>query len=576
MNKRCQMPIGCNRSHSRGASSGTPHAPSGRRGSRPAPDGHQRVRPRHVYRHPWRACDLLPPRRQPGLPVLRGLDIGPVGPPRSNRNASTASGNSSAGRDLARRNAVTDVKPTTTDAGALVESDEHSLTVGPDGPVLLQDHYLIEQMANFNRERIPERQPHAKGGGAFGHFVVTQDVSAYTRAAVFQPGIRTDTLIRFSTVAGERGSPDTWRDPRGFALKFYTSEGNYDMVGNNTPVFFMRDPMKFQHFIRSQKRRADTNLRDHDMQWDFWTLSPESAHQVTWLMGDRGIPKDWRHMNGYSSHTYLWVNAKGQKFWVKYHFKTHQGIDFLTQAEADRLAGVDGDYHIRDLYEAIERGDHPSWTLHMQIMPFDEAKTYRFNPFDLTKVWPHGDYPLVEVGRLTLDRNPTDYHTEIEQAAFEPNNLVPGIGPSPDKMLLARLFSYADAHRARLGVNYKQIPVNHPKVPVHSYSKDGAMRVENASDPVYAPNSKGGPKADPERFPYMEKWRADGEFIHAAYTPRADDDDWGQPGTLLREVMDDDQRDRLVSNVVGHLGDGVSEPVLERAFEYWRNIDKET
>ena len=326
--------------------------------------------------------------------------------------------------------------------------------------MLLQDHYLIEQMANFNRERIPERQPHAKGSGAFGRFEVTKDVSQYTKAAVFQPGVKTDMLARFSTVAGERGSPDTWRDPRGFALKFYTPQGNYDMVGNNTPVFFIRDPMKFQHFIRSQKRRADNNLRDHDMQRDFWTLSPESAHQVTVLMGDRGIPKTWRQMNGYSSHTYMWVNAKGHKFWVKYHFKTDQGIDFLTQAEADRLAGVDGDYHMRDLYEAIERSDHPSWTLKMQIMPFDEAKTYRFNPFDLTKVWPHRDYPLIEVGRTTLNRNPTDNHTEIEQAAFEPNNLVPGIGPSPDKMLLARIFAYADAHRARLGVNYKQIPVN--------------------------------------------------------------------------------------------------------------------
>ena len=354
-------------------------------------------------------------------------------------------------------------KPTTNDAGIPVASDEFSLTVGPDGPILLQDYYLIEQMANFNRERIPERQPHAKGSGAFGHFEVTKDVSNYTKAAVFQPGAKTDTLIRFSTVAGERGSPDTWRDPRGFALKFYTSEGNYDMVGNNTPVFFVRDPMKFQHFIRSQKRRADNGLRDHDMQWDFWTLSPESAHQVTWLMGDRGIPKTWRHMNGYSSHTYMWVNAKGERFWVKYHFKTDQGIDFLTQEEADRLAGVDADYHRRDLFEAIKRGDYPSWTLQVQIMPFKEAETYRFNPFDLTKVWPHGDYPTHEVGRLTLNRNPTDFHTEIEQAAFEPNSLVPGIGASPDKMLLARLFSYADAHRARLGVNYKQIPVNRPK-----------------------------------------------------------------------------------------------------------------
>jgi catalase len=469
-----------------------------------------------------------------------------------------------------------DPKPTTTDAGIPVSSDEHSLTVGPDGPILLQDHYLIEQMANFNRERIPERQPHAKGSGAFGHFEVTKDVSAYTKAAVFQPGTKTDTLTRFSTVAGERGSPDTWRDPRGFALKFYTSEGNYDMVGNNTPVFFMRDPMKFQHFIRSQKRRADNGLRDHDMQWDFWTLSPESAHQVAWLMGDRGIPKTWRHMNGYSSHAYMWINKKGERFWVKYHFKTDQGIECLTQEEADRLAGVDGDYHRRDLFEAIKQGNHPTWTLNVQIMPYEEAKTYRFNPFDLTKVWPHADYPLHEVGRLKLDRNPADFHTEIEQAAFETNNLVPGIGVSPDKMLLARLFAYADAHRHRLGVNYKQIPVNRPQAPVHSYSKDGAMRVQNVSDPVYAPNSKGGPKADGERYPETGNWEASGEFMRAAYTLREDDDDYGQAGALVRDVMDDKQRDRLVSNVVGHLKAGVSGPVLQRAFEYWRNIDKET
>jgi catalase len=271
----------------------------------------------------------------------------------------------------------------------------------------------------------------------------------------------------------------------------------------------------------------------------------------------------------------MWVNAKGERFWVKYHFKTDQGIDFLTQDEADRIAGIDADYHRRDLFEAIKRGDYPSWTLKMQIMPFKEAETYRFNPFDLTKVWPHGDYPLHEVGRLTLNRNPTDFHTEIEQAAFEPNNLVPGIGPSPDKMLLARLFSYADAHRARLGVNYKQIPVNRPRVQVNSYSKDGAMRVQNVSDPVYAPNSKGGPQADAERYPQAEVWKASGEFVRAAYTTRKDDDDWGQAGTLVRKVMDDEQRDRLVSNVVGHLKDGVSEPVLQRAFEYWHNIDKE-
>ncbi|MBF7053939.1 catalase [Halomonas sp. KAO] len=466
-------------------------------------------------------------------------------------------------------------KPTTTDAGIPVASDEHSLSVGPDGPIVLHDHYLIEQMANFNRERIPERQPHAKGSGAFGRFEVTEDVSAYTRAAVFQPGTRTEVLIRFSTVAGERGSPDTWRDPRGFSIKFYTSEGNYDMVGNNTPVFFLRDPLKFQHFIRSQKRRADTNLRDHDMQWDFWTLSPESAHQVTWLMGDRGIPRTWRHMNGYSSHTYMWVNAQGEKFWVKYHFKTDQGVECLTQEEADRLAGADGDYHTRDLYQAIEAGEYPSWTLYMQIMPFKEAETYRFNPFDLTKIWPHADYPLVKVGKLTLDRNPTDHHTEIEQAAFEPNNLVPGIGISPDKMLLGRVFAYADAHRHRLGVNYKQIPVNAPRSPVHSYSKDGAMRVQNVADPVYAPNSKGGPAADGERYPEDSSWETGGEMVRAAYTLRQDDDDFGQANTLVNQVMDDAARERLVANVVGHLSDGVSAPVLERAFDYWRKVDPE-
>jgi catalase len=466
-------------------------------------------------------------------------------------------------------------QPTTTDAGIPVESDDHSLTVGADGPILLHDHYLIEQMAQWNRERIPERQPHAKGSGAFGEFEVTNDVSAYTRAAVFQPNTTTPMLARFSTVAGERGSPDTWRDPRGFALKFYTSEGNYDMVGNDVPVFFLRDPMKFQHFIRSQKRRADSNLRDNDMQWDFWTLSPESAHMVTWLMGDRGIPLNWRHMNGYSSHTYMWVNADGEKFWVKYHFISSQGVEFLTQAEADHLAGSDGDYHTRDLFEAIRRGDYPTWTLKVQIMPFEDAKTYRFNPFDLTKVWPHGDYPLNEVGRMTLDRNPTDNHAEIEQAAFEPSNLVPGIGPSPDKMLLGRMFSYPDAHRARIGANYNQLPVNAPRSPVHSYSKDGAMRYQNVSDPVYAPNSKGGPVADVAHYGEPAGWYTDGEMVHAAYTLRAEDDDWGQAGTMVRKVLDDAARQRLVSNIAGHLSNGVTEPVLVRAFEYWRNVDKD-
>jgi catalase len=468
----------------------------------------------------------------------------------------------------------TQPKPTTTDSGIPIPSDEHSLTVGPDGPILLNDVYLIEQMANFNRERIPERQPHAKGHGAFGRFEVTNDISAYTRAAVFQPGAKTETLIRFSTVAGERGSPDTWRDPRGFSLRFYTSEGNLDIVGNNTPVFFLRDALKFQHFIRSQKRLAASNSRSADMQWDFFTLSPETAHQVTWLFGDRGIPRTWRHMNGYGSHTYSWINAGGERFWVRYHFISDQGVECLTQAEADELVSRDGDYHQRDLYTAIERGEFPSWTLKMQIMPFADAETYRFNPFDLTKALPHADYPLIEVGKLTLDRNPTDHHAQIEQAAFGPNNQVPGTGLSPDKMLLARTFSYNDAQRARLGVNFRQIPVNRPKSPVHSYSKDGAMRIDTVSDPVYAPNSVGGPKADPSRA--AEAWLGytGGEMVREAYTLHAEDDDYGQANTLVNKVMNDAERARLVSNVAGALSGIVSDDIRERAFQYWKNIDK--
>ncbi|AOP50021.1 catalase [Streptomyces lydicus] len=467
------------------------------------------------------------------------------------------------------------VPHTTNNAGVPVESDEHSLTVSPDGPILLQDHYLIEKMAQFNRERVPERVVHAKGSGAYGFFKVTNDVSQFTRADLFQPGKTTDMLARFSTVAGEQGSPDTWRDPRGFALKFYTEDGNYDLVGNNTPVFFVRDTIKFQDFIRSQKRRPDNGMRDNDMQWDFWTLSPESAHQVTWLMGDRGIPRTYRNMNGYGSHTYMWVNAGGQKFWIKYHFKTDQGIDFLTQEDADRLAGTDGDVHRRDLYEAIEGGNAPSWTLYVQVMPFEDAPDYRFNPFDLTKVWPHGDYPLIEVGRMTLNRNPEDFFVHIEQAAFEPSNMVPGIGPSPDKMLLGRLFSYADTHRYRIGPNYAQLPPNRPHVPVHSYAKDGPMRFEpsRAARP-YAPNSYGGPAADALRYGEPAGWETGGEMVRAAYTLRREDDDFGQPGTMVREVLDDAARERLVNNVAGHLLNGVSRPVLDRALQYWRNIDK--
>ncbi|MFI1520364.1 catalase [Kitasatospora cineracea] len=465
---------------------------------------------------------------------------------------------------------------TTNNAGVPVESDEHSLTAGPVGPVLLHDHYLIEKMAQFNRERVPERVVHAKGSGAYGSFEVTQDVSRFTVADLFQPGKQCEMLARFSTVAGEMGSPDTWRDPRGFALKFYTEQGNYDLVGNNTPVFFVRDPIKFQDFIRSQKRRPDNGLRDHDMQWDFWTLSPESAHQVTWLMGDRGIPRTWRHMDGFSSHTYQWVNADGERFWVKYHFKTDQGIEFLPQAEADRLAGADGDYHRRDLFEAIERGEHPSWTLHVQVMPFDEAWDYRFNPFDLTKVWPHGDYPLIEVGRFTLNRNPEDHFVHIEQAAFEPSNLVPGIGVSPDKMLLGRIFSYPDTHRYRIGPNYAQLPPNRAHVPVHSYSKDGPMRFDSARTArPYAPNSYGGPAADPSLWGGEIGWDVAGRMVREAYPLHREDDDWGQAGTLVREVLDDAARDRLVANIAGHLQDGVSAPVLERALRYWRNVDRD-
>ncbi|GGU77664.1 catalase [Streptomyces albospinus] len=467
------------------------------------------------------------------------------------------------------------VPRTTSNTGIPVESDEHSLTVSPDGPILLHDHYLIEKMAQFNRERVPERVVHAKGSGAYGFFKVTNDVSQFTKADLFQPGRTTEMLARFSTVAGEQGSPDTWRDPRGFALKFYTEHGNYDLVGNNTPIFFVRDTIKFQDFIRSQKRRPENGLRDNDMQWDFWTLSPESAHMVTWLMGDRGIPKTYRNMNGYGSHTYMWVNAGGEKFWIKYHFKTDQGIDFLTQEDADRIAGEDADCHRRDLYEAIDSGNAPSWTLYVQVMPFADAVDYRFNPFDLTKVWPHGDYPLIEVGRMTLDRNPEDYFIHIEQAAFEPSNMVPGIGPSPDKMLLGRLFSYPDTHRYRIGPNYAQLPPNRPHVPVHSYAKDGPMRFDpsRAARP-YAPNSYGGPAADTAGFGEPAGWESSGEMVRHAYTLRSDDDDFGQPGTMVRNVLDDAARERLVGNVAGHLRNGVSRPVQDRALQYWRNIDK--
>ena len=464
----------------------------------------------------------------------------------------------------------------TTGNGAPAPSDRNSLTLGPDGPILLHDHHLVEQMAHFNRERLPERNVHAKGAGAFGTFEVTGDISEYTRAAVLQPGAKTDVLARFSTVAGEQGSPDTWRDPRGFALKFYTDEGNWDLVGNNTPVFFVRDTMKFAHFIRSQKRRGGNGLRDNDMQWDFWTLNPESAHQVTYLMGDRGIPRSWRHMNGYGSHTFLLYTEGGKKTWVKFHFHSDQGVEHLTQEDANRIAGDDSDFHRRDLHESIEAGEHPSWTLKVQLMPYDEARDYRFNPFDLTKIWSKRDYPLVEVGKLTLNRNPENFFAQIEQAAFEPSAVVPGIGFSPDKMLLGRVFSYADAHRYRIGPNYQQLPVNRHRVEgAYTYQFDGPMAYDHVGDqPKYAPNSYGAPYSD-LTGPADDGWEADGEFVRQAYTLRAEDDDFGQAGTLVREVFDDAQRERFVATVAGHLLGGVTEPVLGRAFEYWKSVDPE-
>ncbi len=464
--------------------------------------------------------------------------------------------------------------PSTTETGEPRQSDAHSLSIGANGPLLLHDVALVQKLARFDRERVPERSPHAKGSGAFGEFEVTGDVSKYTKAAFLQPGAKTRMLARFSTVAGELGSPDTWRDVRGFALKFYTDEGNFDMVGNNTPVFFLRDPMKFPDFIHSQKRMPASGLRDGNMQWDFWTLSPESAHQVSYLMGDRGLPKSWRNMNGYSSHTYMWVNAEGERYWVKYHFLTDQGVENMTNEEAEALAGKDADFHRRDLFEAIERGEYPSWTLHVQVMPYDEAKEYRFNPFDLTKTWSKKDYPRIEVGRFTLNENPTNHFAQIEQAAFSPSNTVPGTGVSPDKMLLGRIFSYPDAQRNRIGTNYNQLPDNAPVCPVNSYDKEGQMQYHHSGDaPVYAPNSYGRGYQEVEG-PVDNGWEADGEMVRSAYTLHSEDDDWGQAHTLVREVFDDAQRARLVDTLAGQAPD-LDDIVYPRFIQYWKNIDAE-
>lgn len=461
----------------------------------------------------------------------------------------------------------------TTQAGIPAVSDRNSLTVGPDGPVVLHDHHLMETLQHFNRMNVPERRPHAKGSGAFGTFTVTEDVSKYTSAAVFQPGAKTDMLARFSTVAGEIGAPDTWRDLRGFALKFYTSEGNFDLVGNHTPIFFVRDPMKFMHFIRSQKRLPDSGLRDNTMQWDFWTQNPESAHQVAYLMGRRGLPKTWRNMNGYGSHAYMWINDQGERFWVKFHFLTNQGMDSFSNEEAERMAGVDSDFHRRDLFETIEAGNFPSWDLYVQVMPYEDAKTYRFNPFDLTKIWSKKDYPRFKVGTMELNRNPENFFAEIEQAAFSPGNMVPGVGMSPDKMLLARNFAYADAHRYRIGTNFQQLPVNRPIVEVHSYNFEGNMWYEHTGKrATYVPNSFGDSWSD-EEGTVEASWESDGDLVRQAYTLREDDGDFVQAGLLVRDVMDDVQRDELVETVVGSL-ETVIEPVLSNAIQYWKNIDE--
>ena len=449
----------------------------------------------------------------------------------------------------------------TTAAGIPVADNQNSLTAGPRGPLLLQDWQLIEKHAHFNRERIPERVVHAKGSGAHGTLTITGDISRYTKAKALQPGARSDCLLRFSTVAGERGAADAERDVRGFALKVYTNDGNWDLVGNNTPVFFVRDAYKFPDFIHTQKRDPKTNMRSPTAMWDFWSLSPESLHQVTILMSDRGLPKSYRHMNGYGSHTYSLINASNERFWVKFHFKTMQGIANLTNAEAARIIGDDRESHQRDLFEAIQRRDYPRWRFCVQVMPEADADKTPYNPFDLTKVWPHKDYPLIELGVLELNRNPENYFTDIEQAAFEPSNVVPGIGFSPDKMLQFRIFAYADAHRYRLGsVNYTSLPVNRPHCAGHTYHRDGFMRSDdNHGGAVnYEPNSFGGPMAD-QRFKEPPlKLHGDAD----RYDHRAGNDDYTQPGDLFR-LMTAEQKQVLFANTAAAMA-GVPEEIVRR------------
>ncbi|HEV3040344.1 MAG TPA: catalase [Candidatus Angelobacter sp.] len=462
-------------------------------------------------------------------------------------------------------------KQLTTAAGRPIGDNQHSLTVGPRGPVVFEDFLLFEKMAHFNRERIPERVVHAKGSGAYGSFICTnENMPKYTSARLFSNiGKRTPVFVRFSTVGGEKGSADTERDPRGFAVKFYTEEGNWDMVGNNTPIFFIRDPLKFSDFIHTQKRDPQTNLKSPTMMWDFWSLSPESLHQVTILFSDRGTPDGYRHMDGFSSHTFSLINSENELFYVKWHFKTRQGIRNFVREEADELRGKDPDYAQRDLFEAIENGDFPKWHVCVQIMPEKDAESYYINPFDLTKVWPHGDYPLIEVGEMVLDRNPENYFAEVEQAAFEPKNIVPGMGYSPDKMLQARLISYPDAHRYRLGVNYDSLPVNRPTCPVHTYHRDGAMRFDGNSGaaPNYEPNSFDGPA---ENSLYRERPRIVAGAVDR-HNHGLDDDYYTQPGNLFR-LMSPEEREHLIGNIVASMKD-VPQHIQERQIWHFKRAD---
>lgn len=459
----------------------------------------------------------------------------------------------------------------TTNQGAPVADNQNSLTAGPRGPLLSQDLWLHEKLANFVREVIPERRMHAKGSGAFGTFTVTNDITQYTRAKIFsEVGKKTEMFARFTTVAGERGAADAERDIRGFALKFYTEEGNWDMVGNNTPVFFIRDPRKFPDLNKAVKRDPRTNLRSPTNNFDWWSLLPEALLQVTVVMSDRGIPRSYRHMHGFSSHTYSFWNAEGERFWVKMHFLSQQGIEGLSNAQAEVLVGKDRESHQRDLYNAIENGQFPKWKMFVQVMPEKEAETYHIHPFDLTKVWPKSDYPLIEVGEFELNKNPENFFADVEQVAFAPSNLVPGIGASPDKMLQSRLFNYADAQRYRLGVNFHQIPVNKARCPVHSNHRDGAGRVDGnyGSLPHYEPNSFGQWQEQPEfREPPL---KINGDADHWNF--REDDEDYySQPGALFRS-MNDEQKQRLFDTTAAELGDA-PDFIKQRHVENCRKAD---